>query len=192
MKLAKAWFQQYQCRAHPFDSTFTPVIFGTQRAYSSLGGDSSSALNGTQPCVNLLCGCSRRRRGPQISIVFAISDADGIDMLKDLTVTAFERTPAAPLSRNGGAARLPDEQYLGQIFNAHATLRIWSGKPYMARRESPTFYQWFGAKCRSFQWYAEINGDLVTCWRSQKKSGRVRSSSETKEGKRKSGTRGMR
>jgi hypothetical protein len=95
---------------------------------------------------------------------------------KTLTVTAFEQTPARPCG-NGGPLGCLDERYHGQSFSmpTHHLPRhyVFEWGNLHVKQGVADVYHWFGAKCRSFEWYAqEISGDLVTCWRSQKRSGK--------------------
>jgi hypothetical protein len=164
-----------------FDSTFTPVISEPSAADINLSsGDSypTPALNGAAVAMRLNTYVNLPLQDHSMKTAWAANldlslnlwlCADGIDMLKDLTVTAFEQTPAAPLSPEMAgrfAAAWMDDITAKKFFNAfthtYRDITYLEWETYMAEaRESPTFTRGLPQKCRSFQWYAqEINGDL--------------------------------
>jgi hypothetical protein len=164
-----------------FDSTFTPVISEPSAADINLSsGDSypTPALNGAAVAMRLDTYVNLPLQDHSMKTAWAANldlslnlwlCADGIDMLKDLTVTAFEQTPAAPLSPEMAgrfAAAWMDDITAKKFFNAfthtYRDITYLEWETYMAEaRESPTFTRGLPQKCRSFQWYAqEINGDL--------------------------------
>jgi hypothetical protein len=164
-----------------FDTTFTPVISDPSAADINLSsGDSypTPALNGAAVAMRLDTYVNLPLQDHAMKDAWAANldlslnlwlCADGIDMLKDLTVTSFEPRPVFPLTPvHAGrfAAAWMDDVTSKKFFNAYTktypdiTYLEW--ETYMAEaRGSPTFTKDLAQKCRSFQWYAqEINSDL--------------------------------
>jgi hypothetical protein len=164
-----------------FDTTFTPLISepsATDLNLSSGASYPTPVMNGAAMAMRLdtyvnlpLQDLSLKDAWPanlDLSLNLWLC-ADGIDMLKDLTVTSFEQTPAAPLSPEMAArfaAAWMDETTSKRFFNAYTKtfreLTYLEWETFQAQaREAPTFTKGLPQKCRSFEWYAqEINPDI--------------------------------
>ena len=164
-----------------FDSTFTPLISTPTSAEISLSNSESylsPALNGAAVAMRLntyinlpLQDLSLQEAWPanlDLSLNLWLC-ADGIDVLKDIEVTAFERPPPAPLPPSMAArfaAAWMDDVTQKRFFNAYSkaypdlTYLEWETLMSLAMAE-PHFSRDLTQKCRSFRWYVEeVNTDL--------------------------------
>ena len=164
-----------------FDTTFTPVISeATADEINQSSGSSypSPALNGAATAMRLDTyvnlpsqDLSLQDQWP-VNLDLALNlwlCADGIDMLKDVSVTAFEQNPPAALSPSVAArfaAAWMDEVTSKKFFNSYTKtypeLTFLEWETYVdSARQTPHFTSDLTQKCRSFQWYAEnVNPEL--------------------------------
>lgn len=164
-----------------FDTTFTPVISeATADEINQSSGSSypTPALNGAATAlrldtyVNLPSQDLSLQEDWPVNLDLALNlwlCADGIDMLKDVTVTSFEQSPPAPLAPSVAArfaAAWMDEVTSKKFFSAYTkrdpelTYLEWETHIGSAR-QTPHFTTDLTQKCRSFQWYAEkVNPEL--------------------------------
>lgn len=164
-----------------FDITLTPLISEPTLAEISLSsGESypSPALNGAAVAMRLYTYVNLPSQDLSLQDAWTANldlslnlwlCADGIDILKGVEVTAFERSPPAPLSPNVAArfaATWMDDVTQKRFFNAYSTVYPkltyleWETHISFAISE-PQFSRDLTQKCRSFQWYVEmVNNEL--------------------------------
>lgn len=165
-----------------FDTTFTSLVVDVDAAdiiLSSGASYPSPALNGAAVALRLqtymdlpLQDLSLEDSWPT-NLDLALNlwlCGDGIDMLKDVEVTAFGQTVAAPLTTEMAArfaAAWMDERTQRMFYNAYIKTQIdltyleWQTFQAQAR-SSNDFPLDIPRKCRSFLWYAEnINHNLI-------------------------------
>ena len=93
--------------------------------------------------------------------------ADGIDMIQDVDVNIFERTPMVPLEPEMAArfaAAWMEDRFAHRFFQAYSsTITRLEWETLMAKaRDSETFPRDLTKKCRSLEWFAqEINDDFA-------------------------------
>ena len=164
-----------------FDSTFTPVISeATAEEINQSSGNSypTPALNGAATALRLdtyvnLPSQDLSLQDPwPANLDLALNlwlCGDGIDMLKDVQVTAFEQTPQLPLPPNVAArfaAAWMDDVTAKKFFLAYtksfAELTYLEWETHISSaRQTPHFTTDLTQKCRSFKWYAEeVNPEL--------------------------------
>lgn len=184
MKLANAvsFNLEGPAKRTSFDTTFKPVISDPTPAEIALSnGDSypTPALNGVaiamrlDTYVNLPSQDLSLQEAWSANLDLSLNMwlcADGIDILKDVEVIAFERSPPAPLPPDMAArfaAAWMDELTQKKFFNAYSkafpelTYLEWETHMATAMTE-PHFSHDLTQKCRSFLWYAEVvNTDLI-------------------------------